>query len=95
MSETMKYGRGEHGTFVLTSKNIYDHGNPQDMVMKTAFDAIPNAKIAVPFPVGTKLTCLGGGAITSATVEAVSETDDTPCVKVPGPCILFGTWGQM
>ena len=95
MSEVMKYGRGEYGTFVLTSKNVYDHGNPQDMVMKTAFDATENAKIAVPFPIGTKLTCLSGEAIAPLTVEAVGETDDTPCVIVPGPCILFGTWGQM
>lgn len=95
MSEAMKYGRGEYGTFVLTSKNVYDHGAPQDMVVKTAFDAAVDAKVAVPFPIGTQLTCLSGGGIETVPVVAVSATDDTPCVVVPGPCLLFGTWGQM
>ena len=95
MSEVMKYGRGEHGTYVVRSKNIEDHGNPQDLVIKTVFEAEADAKIAVPWPVGAKIMCLSAGVMEFKTVMVTSETDDTPIVTVPGPCLLFGNWIQL
>ena len=95
MSEVMKYGRGEYGTYVMRSKNIEDHGNPQDLVIKTVFDADANAKIAVPWPVGANIMCLSAGAMEFQTVTVTSETDDTPVITVPGRCLLFGNWIQL
>ena len=95
MSEVMKYGRGEYGTYVMRSKNIEDHGNPQDLVIKTVFDADASAKIAVPWPVGANIMCLSAGDMEFKTVTVTSETDDTPVITVPGPCLLFGNWIQL
>ena len=95
MSEVMKYGRGEYGTYVMRSKNIEDHGNPQDLVIKTVFDAAADAKIAVPWPVGANIMCLSAKAMEFKTVTVTSETDDTPVITVPGPCLLFGNWIQL
>ena len=108
MDEKMKYGKGEHGTYVLRSKQVYDHGNPDDMIMKFIFevpevpDGMSSAIVTVPFAVGTKCFYHTSSDLDVINVVALGTlsgapdpTDTTPVIEISTPGILYGKWIQL